>query len=134
MLESRASVLSVPAGCIAPLLASVVWLLGSAPASPAQPHQSAAVARGEHIARIVCSACHVVAKDQEYPPILDTPGPTFQDIANRPTTTEKSLRHFITTTHWDMETIPMTMPNPMLTPEDTRAVARYILSLRSPGP
>jgi len=133
MPERRASVLVTRTGSIAALLASLLWLLGTmpAPASPAESQQSAAVARGEHIARIVCSACHVVAKDQEYPPILDTPGPTFQDIANRPTTTAKSLRHFITTTHWDMQTIPMTMPNPMLTPEDTRAVARYILSLRA---
>lgn len=89
------------------------------------------VARGEHIARLVCSACHIVAKDQEFPPILDTPGPSFLDIANRPATTQRSLRHFITTTHWDMRALPMTMPNPMLTPEDTRAVASYIVSLRA---
>lgn len=97
--------------------------------SVARP-ESASVARGEHIARLICSACHVVAKDQEYPPILDTPGPNFFDIANRPGTTQRSLRHFITTTHWDEQTLPMAMPNPMLTPEDTRAVASYIVSLR----
>ena len=127
---SRASNLFARAPAIAPLLSSALWLLVASPVSSAEPHHSAAVARGEHIARIVCSACHVVAKDQEYPPILDKPGPNFYDIANRPTTTEQSLRHFITSTHWDLETIPMTMPNPMLTPEDARAVARYILSLR----
>ena len=115
---------------LASLFGAALWLCTSVPASAADAPRGATIARGEHIARLVCSACHVVAKDQEYPPILDTPGPTFHDIANRPDTTEKSLRHFITTTHWDMQTIPMTMPNPMLTPEDTRAVARYIVSLR----
>ena len=131
MLRGHGPLLLARAARMAPLAGSLLCLLlGSAPSSAAEPHQSAAVARGEHIARIVCSACHVVARNQEYPPILDMPGPNFSDIANRPGTTEKSLRHFITTTHWDMQTIPMTMPNPMLTPEDTRAVALYILSLR----
>ncbi len=126
---------------VVPLLGVAVWLMtsmsaqsGDAPpaqfSSVARP-KSATVARGEHVARIICSACHVIAKDQEYPPILDTPGPSFFDIANRPNTTERSLRHFISTTHWDMKTLPMTMPNPTLTPEDTHAVASYILTLRA---
>ncbi len=119
---------------LVPLLGIVLCQFASAaastPASAAEPARSAVTARGEHIARIICSACHVVAKDQEYPPILDTPGPSFYDVANRPGTTERSLRHFIATTHWDVKSIPMSMPNPMLLPEDTRAVARYIVSLR----
>ncbi len=120
------------AALIASLLGVLPWsAFEPAPVRAAEPHPSAAIKRGEHVARIVCSACHVVANDQEYPPILDVPGPAFAVVANRPATTEKSLRHFITTTHWDLKTLPMTMPNPMLTPEDTRAVALYILSLRS---
>jgi mono/diheme cytochrome c family protein len=132
MLRSRGPSLLARVARMAPLAGSLLWLLiGNAPSSAAEPRHAAAIVRGEHIARIVCSACHVVAKDQEYPPILDMPGPTFYDVANRPGTTAKSLRHFIASTHWDMQTIPMTMPNPMLTPEDTRAVALYILSLRA---
>ncbi len=125
---------------VVPLLGIALWLLASAASqaadapgaqsAPVAHARSGAVARGEHIARIICSACHVVAKDQEYPPMLDTPGPSFFDVANRPGTTEASLRHFIITTHWDERTLPMTMPNPMLTAEDTRAVAKYIVSLR----
>ncbi len=139
--SSARFLLAFNAGLV-PLLGVAVWLMtsvsaqsGDAPrarSSPAVRAKSAAVARGEHVARIICSACHVVAKDQEYPPILDTPGPSFFDIANRPGTTERSLRHFISTTHWDMKTLPMAMPNPMLTPEDTHAVASYILTLRAP--
>lgn len=40
---------------------------------PATPE----AARGEHIARLVCSACHLVAQDQEYPPILVQPAPSL---------------------------------------------------------
>ncbi|MFZ1100955.1 MAG: c-type cytochrome [Steroidobacteraceae bacterium] len=93
------------------------------------PH-NAELARGEHVARLICATCHVVAKDQEFPPMLNQPVPSFLDIANRPGVTAESLRRFITSTHWDSDKLPMTMPNPMLMPEQTRAVARYILSLR----
>jgi mono/diheme cytochrome c family protein len=88
------------------------------------------VARGEHIARIVCSACHVVATDQEYPPILKKPAPDFREIANRPGTSAESLQHFIMNTHWDVDSLPMTMPNPMLGKDEAGAVSRYILRLR----
>lgn len=89
------------------------------------------VARGEHVARLVCSACHVVARDQEYPPILTEPTPNFLDIANRPGVNAQSLQHFITNTHWDDQKIPMTMPNTMLNKTDVQAVSQYILSLRT---
>jgi mono/diheme cytochrome c family protein len=88
------------------------------------------IAQGEHIARIVCSACHVVASDQEFPPILNQPTPDFSEIANRPGTTAATLQHFVLNTHWDVNKLPMTMPNPMLTQDQAREVARYIISLR----
>ena len=104
-------------------------LLGShAQADGASNH--AELAHGEHIARFICSSCHIVAKDQEFPPILEWATPSFFDIANRPGTSVASLEHFITQTHWDTDKLPMTMPNPQLTKEQTRAVARYVLSLR----
>lgn len=100
-----------------------------APASP--PHvDPAVVARGEHLARIICAQCHVVADDQRAPLQLRESTPSFREIANRPGTSPKSLRHFIAKTHWDMQTLPMTMPNPELTHEQVRAVTQYILSLR----
>ncbi|MFZ1100954.1 MAG: c-type cytochrome [Steroidobacteraceae bacterium] len=88
------------------------------------------LAHGEHIARFVCASCHVVAKDQEFAPMLSTPTPSLFDIANRPGVSRESLQHFITSTHWDPDKIEMTMPALMLTPEDARAVTSYILSLR----
>jgi len=80
----------------------------------------------------VCSACHEVARDQEYPPILAKPAPSFSEIAHRPGTSVESLQRFIVSTHWDVNALPMTMPNPMLSRDEARSVARYIVSLRRP--
>ncbi len=114
-----------PAGRVALVLFALYGVCASA-GEPARD----AVARGEKLARQQCSACHVVASDQDLPPLRQLPTPSFYDIANRPTTSEKSLEHFIGTTHWDMKTVPMTMPDQMLTRDEKAAVSRYILSLR----
>ena len=106
----------------------MVSVSGLAPAAPATP--SAQLRRGEEIAQARCSACHVVADKQEFQPLLEQPGPTFVSIANRAQVSEETLRHFITTTHWDQKTVPVTMPNPELSKADTVAVIRYILSLK----
>lgn len=111
------------------LLTIVSALYGCGSAQAANP-QSPTVARGEHLARFVCSACHNVAADQGIPPTLHPPAPSFVEIANRPGTTAKSIRHFVLHTHWDMKTVPVTMPDPMLRQEDASAVAAYIMSLR----
>lgn len=112
------------------LLAVALALCGGAPAR-AQSARSATAARGEHIARRVCSACHVVARDQEFLPILEPPAPSFSEIANRPGMSGKTIRHFVMRTHWDMNTVPMKMPDLMLLPEDASAVSAYIMSLKS---
>jgi len=88
--------------------------------------------QGEKIAKQICSACHVVAKDQEFPPILDPPAPSFQEIANRPGMNAATIRRFVATTHWDTKTLPMRMPSPMLLDRQIDAVAKYLLSLRTP--
>lgn len=112
------------------------WVVGIAAVSAtsgsavAGQMPSTTVGRGEQLSRLICSACHVVAADQEFPPLLRQPAPPFADIANRDGVSEKSLRHFITMTHWDEKTLPMSMPNPELTEEQTIAVSRYIMSLR----
>ncbi len=119
----RAAMLAVAAAALCALCAPRLC----AAATPKTPE----VARGEHIARLICSACHVVATDQEFPPILNQATPGFAEIANRPGVTAESLHRFITSTHWDMDKLPMSMPNPMLSEAEARAVSRYILSLRS---
>jgi cytochrome c2 len=100
----------------------------SAGTSPRDPVR----AEGEQIARQICSVCHVVAIDQELPPRLGTQTPSFLEIANRPATTAKGLQEFLKTTHWDSKTIPISMPNSMLIPDQRVAVSRYIMSLRAP--
>ena len=102
------------------------------PAHAATPSHDAALKRGEGYARLICTACHVVAETQEFPPLLQPPAPSFEEIANRPGTTVDSIRHFVTHTHWDMKTLPMKMPDVMLTNEQATAVARYLVSLRKP--
>ncbi|HXW75506.1 MAG TPA: cytochrome c [Steroidobacteraceae bacterium] len=88
------------------------------------------MARGADIARNVCSACHLATSDQE-PRQRPPEAPSFTEIANRPETNLKSLRKFIATTHWDMKTMPPTMPNPMLTNSQVSDVSHYIMSLRT---
>lgn len=115
------------AAVAATLLAGGALLAASAP----QGTPSREVQRGEKLAQAQCSACHVVAQNQEYPPLLRVPAPSFQSIADRPGTNEKSLRHFVATTHWDLKSVPITMPSQELSKADTTAVVRYILSLQS---
>ena len=85
------------------------------------------LARGENIAQHMCAGCHVVARDEEH---FIKPGPDFADIANRPGVSSTSLQHFITTAHLDVDKLPMSMPKPVLSQDDIRAVSSYILSLR----
>ena len=98
---------------------------GDAAASP-----SAQVRRGEVVAQLQCAACHVVAEKQKYSPLLEDPAPSFHSIANRPHISEAALRHFVTTTHWDQQTVRITMPNPGLSKTDIVAVIHYLLSLK----
>ena len=104
-------------------LAAVVTSVAQAPGPQPQ--------NGRELALHVCSACHVVAKDQQFSPLLDPPAPSFMQIANRPGTKADALRHFVKNTHWDEKTLPLTMPNPRLTDWETADVASYIMSLRS---
>lgn len=108
---------------------SVLIATGSATLAKAED-SSDAIAAGRQLALQVCSVCHVVAPNQEFAPGLQQATPSFEDIANRPDMSAQFLRKFITTTHWDEKTIPMTMPNPMLSDEQITQVSSYILSLR----
>jgi mono/diheme cytochrome c family protein len=109
--------------------ASICCLFGLR-AHATETQHDAALQRGEHIARLVCSACHVVAADQEFPPLLRPPAPSFEEIANRPDASVETVRRFVIETHWDMKTLPAQMPNQMLSKAEATAVARYLLSLR----
>jgi len=91
--------------------------------------REAGVSQGHRLALLACSPCHVVAIDQEAAPILRTPAPSFDAIANKPETTGDSLRAFLSTTHAKIAT-PSGMPNPQLADYQMAEVISYILSLR----
>ena len=115
------------------------WQAIPVAAPPALPPPAGAMANadirtGFRIARDVCSACHIVQPGQPGGTVLIHPGPSFQEIANRPDTTPASLRAFIMGTSWDMATRPVTMPRQGLSERSTDQVVSYILSLRISSP
>jgi len=90
-------------------------------------------AEGHRLALKICAACHLVASDQQSPPLLRKPAPNFQAIAGRRDISGASLQQFILTTHSDIAT-PDNMPNPQLTDDQASDIASYIVSLRSATP
>jgi mono/diheme cytochrome c family protein len=78
-------------------------------------------AAGRDLALEWCSECHLVARDQTDP--ASDAVPSFFEVADRSSTTEMSLRAFLTSPHGNM-------PNIMLTREQIDEVVAYILSLR----
>ena len=110
---------------------STLTLCNVASFTSASEPPASRMSHGERLAREICSACHVVASDQEFPPLLREPAPSFAEIANRQGIDEQSLRRFITTTHWDQNTLPMSMPSMQLNADQVRAVSRYILTFKT---
>ena len=76
-------------------------------------------AAGARLAHEVCAVCHLVSDDQTSDPEV---GPSFFEVADHPATTELSLRAFLQTPH-------ATMPDLILTAEETDDVIAYILTL-----
>jgi len=74
---------------------------------------------GEQFGREVCGTCHLVAEDAPDPGI----GPSLLEVAAHPATTEMSLRAFLVTPH-------PTMPNLILTPQETDDLISYLLTLK----
>jgi mono/diheme cytochrome c family protein len=76
---------------------------------------------GGKLAREVCAGCHIVSDDQLVDP--DVGAPTFFDVVADPSVSELSLRAFLQTSH-------PTMPNLILTPDETDDIISYILTLK----
>jgi len=87
------------------------------------------VAKGHHLAVVVCSICHVAADDQPTAPILHPPAPPFAAITQRKDVDAASLTKFLTTTHRNIDT-QKGMPNPDLADFQVQQAVAYILSLR----
>lgn len=99
-------------------------------AALAQPKPGGDAQEGHAFALEACTGCHIVAANQPFKPIYagDIRPPDFKDIANKAGLTAASLIHYLDT----LPTIPKAshMANADLTPEQTRDVVAYILSLR----
>ena len=101
-------------------------LLGAALAAlpllaPARGQALGDVVAGERLAREVCAACHAVEKGDTL--VTFEGAPAFQLVANDPSASEVGLRVFLRTPH-------KTMPDLILTPQQTDDIVTYILSLR----
>lgn len=109
------------------LLGSIIGFAvgaGTGAGEEARPGANALLTSGHEFALQVCSACHMVARDQRSKPILKPPAPSFPAIANRPKTNEPFLRQFLSKPHGKM-------PNPELADFQIDEVVAYLLSLKS---
>jgi mono/diheme cytochrome c family protein len=106
------------------ILAMLVGVMAAA-ASGQQPAHRSAAQEGRRLALGKCDVCHVVASDQQYPPLISHFAPNFYDVANMPTTNAQSLEAFLAHRHWYE-----TMPSPELTPDQVADLTSYILGLR----
>jgi len=99
-------------------------------AAHAQPKPAGDAVEGRAFALEACTGCHVVAADQPFKPIYAgaVHPPDFKDIAAKPGVTADSLIHYLDA----LPAIPKDsqMASADLTPEQTRDVVAYIISLR----
>ncbi len=95
----------------------------------AQEAKRDAVAAGHEFAVKVCAACHVVAKDQQSPPILKPPAPSFLKIVKSPRFSEQSLRQLLSSPHGNLGKNAK-MPNPQLAEYQIDEVAAYLRELK----
>jgi mono/diheme cytochrome c family protein len=115
--------------CRVLVVALLTMATGIAAYHAAAQSLDARIQRGRAIANSICWACHVVAPDQEFSPILRSPGPDFRAIGRRQDATADTLAAFLHSTH-RLQGKPYAMPNPRLTDEMIEQVVAYILSLR----
>lgn len=96
----------------------------AATVSAQQPAHRNATQEGRRLALSRCDVCHIIARDQQYLPLLFHYALSFYDVASRPNTSLKSLEAFLAHPY-SYET----MPSPDLTPAQATDLAAYILSL-----
>lgn len=79
------------------------------------------ISEGHRLADAWCSGCHIIG-----PHLLEMPGPppSFQTVANQPGITVLALKVFFRTSHKNM-------PNIVISPAQSEALANYILSLKA---
>jgi cytochrome c len=93
----------------------------AAAATGAQAQTGGDARRGGELAGQWCASCHGTGEANGQ--ILSDAAPSFQTVAERPTTTATSLRLFLQTPH-------RRMPNFALSGAETDDAVAYILSLK----
>jgi len=106
-----------------PLLPAILALAITValPATTLRADEFGDAERGRDFAEKTCSECHAVRKENSESPRVEAPA--FKAIADQPSTTRLAL------TVWFRSPHP-TMPNLVLSPEETDNVIAYILSLK----
>ena len=100
------------------LLATLLFPLGAAAQSDTSPGDPAA---GRALAQRVCTECHLIPGGPA--PTARTAAPRFDEVANRPNTTEPGLRSLLRAPHAGM-------PMFRFTDRELDDVVAYLLSLR----
>jgi len=98
-------------------------LISSGFSAVAETPPNPTLARGEHVAQLVCSVCHVVAANQSSRRCCGSRVRHSWRLQSRGHVRENAAP-FSDHHSLDEKTLPMAMPNPELTEEQSRAVAR----------
>ncbi len=104
---------------------AIAFGLSVAAAGARQPPPRGPVEEGHRLALNKCDACHIVASDQQFRPLLSNYAPSFFEVANRPKTDARSLEAYLSEPHNYSG-----MPYSDLTPREVSVIVSYILSLR----
>jgi mono/diheme cytochrome c family protein len=87
---------------------------------------------GHNLAVGNCIACHVVSSGQTIQPVLGSGIPSFQDIANRPSSNTETLQTAMKNARWHEPAMAATLlPMSRLSDNERAQVASYIMSLRN---
>jgi mono/diheme cytochrome c family protein len=113
-------------------LAAAICLFGVSEAVARSPSEASSIRAGHTIAVTACIACHVVSRDQSLQPVLGPGIPSFEEIANRESTTNESLQAAMKVARWHEPGMVATLlPMSRISDRERAQVAAYILSLRS---
>ena len=113
-------------------LVAAIFLLNMSHAVARSPSEASSIRAGHTIAVTACIACHVVSHDQSLQPVLGPGIPSFEEIANRETTTIETLQAAMKVARWhDPGMAARLLPMSRISDAERAQVAAYILSLRS---
>lgn len=107
------------------LLVPAALALLAASAPPAPPASRSAAQRGSALAAQRCAACHAVTANAPAP---NPESPTFEEIANRPGLTGRTLRTFLRNSHNFPDAMGFTLSG-----SQANDLSAYMVTLRRPG-